>query len=130
MTAALQAQPPRREPACLRTVRRQPAPVAGWNGFQITNRVANPVLRRLLRARAGRRLGRRLAVLRYRGAGTGGPSSRPSAGEDCWRTWRRSPRPPASLGIPDASAHVAVAGVVPSVVMVRADLRPEPDEAA
>ena len=37
----------------------------------MTNRVANPVLRRLLRTPAGRVLGRRLAVLRYTGQRTG-----------------------------------------------------------
>ena len=37
----------------------------------LTNRVANPVLRRLLRSPAGRRLGRHLAVIRYTGARTG-----------------------------------------------------------
>jgi K+-sensing histidine kinase KdpD len=40
-------------------------------GFWLTNRIANPVLRRLLRGRLGARLGRRLAVLRYRGRRTG-----------------------------------------------------------
>jgi hypothetical protein len=39
--------------------------------FRLTNRVANPVLLRLLRSRAGRRSGRRLAVLRYTGTVTG-----------------------------------------------------------
>jgi hypothetical protein len=41
--------------------------------FRLTNRVANPVLLRLLRTRAGRVLGRRLAVLRYTGVRTGRP---------------------------------------------------------
>ena len=41
--------------------------------FRLTNRVANPVLLRLLRTRAGRRLGSRMAVLRYTGARTGKP---------------------------------------------------------
>jgi len=39
----------------------------------LTNRLANPVLRRLLKRRIGRRLGRHLAVLRYRGVRTGRP---------------------------------------------------------
>jgi hypothetical protein len=39
--------------------------------FRLTNRVANPVLLRLLRTPAGRLLGRRLAVLRYTGTRTG-----------------------------------------------------------
>jgi hypothetical protein len=47
--------------------------VAGRRGFLLTNRVANPVLRRVLKTRAGRRLGRRLAVVRYRGSRTGRP---------------------------------------------------------
>ncbi len=37
----------------------------------VTNHLANPVLRRLLRSRAGHRLGRRLALVRYRGHRTG-----------------------------------------------------------
>ena len=41
--------------------------------FRITNGVVNPLLLRLLRTRAGHRLGRRLAVLRYRGVRTGRP---------------------------------------------------------
>ena len=41
--------------------------------FLLTNRVANPVLRRLLQTRAGRLLGRRLAVIRYTGVRTGRP---------------------------------------------------------
>jgi hypothetical protein len=41
--------------------------------FWITNRVANPVLRRLLRTPIGRVLGRRLAVVRYTGRRTGRP---------------------------------------------------------
>ena len=41
------------------------------SGFWITNRVANPVVRRLLRNPLGRRLGRRLALVRYRGRRTG-----------------------------------------------------------
>jgi hypothetical protein len=40
-------------------------------GFWVTNRLANPVLGPLLRGPLGRRLGRRLAVLRYRGRRTG-----------------------------------------------------------
>lgn len=39
----------------------------------LTNRVANPVLRRVLRTRLGRRLGGGLAVLRYTGVRTGQP---------------------------------------------------------
>jgi hypothetical protein len=38
---------------------------------RLTNRVANPAMRRLLRSPAGRLLGRQLAVIRYPGARTG-----------------------------------------------------------
>ncbi len=41
------------------------------SGFWLTNRLANPVLRPLLRGPGGRLLGRRLVVLRYRGRRTG-----------------------------------------------------------
>lgn len=40
-------------------------------GFWITNHLANPVLEPLLRSMAGRRIGRHLAVVRYRGRRTG-----------------------------------------------------------
>ncbi|MGY1710219.1 nitroreductase/quinone reductase family protein [Geodermatophilus sp. SYSU D00758] len=40
-------------------------------GHVLTNRVANPVLRRVLRSRLGPRPGRRLAVVRYTGRRTG-----------------------------------------------------------
>ncbi len=43
----------------------------GSRGFWVTNHLANPVLRPLLRSRAGARLGRKLAVIRYRGRRTG-----------------------------------------------------------
>jgi hypothetical protein len=39
----------------------------------MTNRVANPVLRRVLRTRLGRRFGTSFAVLRYTGTRTGAP---------------------------------------------------------
>ncbi len=41
--------------------------------FRLLNRVVNPVLLRLLHGPGGRRLGRRLAVLRYTGVRTGRP---------------------------------------------------------
>ena len=47
--------------------------MAGSQGSFWENRVVNPLLRRVLRTRAGRRWGRRLAVLRYRGSKTGRP---------------------------------------------------------
>ena len=40
-------------------------------GIWVTNHLANPVLRPLLHGPAGRRLGRRLALIRYRGRRTG-----------------------------------------------------------
>ena len=40
-------------------------------GFWLTNRVVNPCLQHVLRSRIGHRLGRRLAVLDYRGKRTG-----------------------------------------------------------
>jgi membrane protease YdiL (CAAX protease family) len=40
-------------------------------GFWLTNHLANPILAPLLRSGVGRRLGRRLAVVRYRGRRTG-----------------------------------------------------------
>ena len=40
-------------------------------GFWLTNHLANPMLRPLLRGPLGRRWGRRLAVMRYRGRRTG-----------------------------------------------------------
>lgn len=43
------------------------------SGFWIANRVANPVLRRVLPSPLGRRAGRRLALLRYTGVRTGRP---------------------------------------------------------
>jgi hypothetical protein len=40
-------------------------------GIWVKNHLANPVMRPLLRSRAGRRLGRHLALIRYRGRRTG-----------------------------------------------------------
>jgi len=42
-------------------------------GFWVTNRIANPVLRPLLRTPAGRWLGRSLLLMRYSGRRTGRP---------------------------------------------------------
>jgi hypothetical protein len=39
--------------------------------FLLTNHVANPVLRPLLKSRVGKTIGKRLAVIRYRGRRTG-----------------------------------------------------------
>src|SRR3712207_8478628 len=54
-------------PPPTRTARRSSLSVVS----ALTTRVADPVLRRLLLSRLGRRPGRRLAVLRYRGRRTG-----------------------------------------------------------
>jgi hypothetical protein len=40
-------------------------------GIWVTNYLANPIVRSLLRSPAGRRLGRRLALIRYTGCLTG-----------------------------------------------------------
>jgi deazaflavin-dependent oxidoreductase (nitroreductase family) len=77
--------------------------------FRLTNRVVNPVLRRLLRTRAGRVLGRRLAVLRYTGARTGRPHELVTmyvrTGDTAWivvgqpehKSWWRNLRTPAEV---------------------------------
>jgi hypothetical protein len=80
-------------------------------GFRLTNRVANPVLRRVLRMGAGRVLGRRLAVLRYTGARTGRPHELVTMyvrdGGTVWilvghaeqKTWWRNLRSPAEVDL-------------------------------
>ena len=152
--------------------------------FRLTNRVANPVLRRLLRTRAGRRPGRRLAVLRYSGIRTGrphevvvlyartGPTVWVLVGQSEHKSWWRSLAAPADVvlwlagervsaravavegaeqpaecrrglvtylrHLPWAARGVGLRGpddpalgdAVARAVMVRADIRPEPDAAA
>ena len=153
--------------------------------FRLTNRVANPVLLWLLRTRVGRRLGRRLAVLRYTGARTGRPRElvvmyvRTAAavwivvGGAEHKSWWRNLAAPAdvtlwlageeltgravavegraqpdearrgltaylagmpaaarSLGIRNRSEPTQVAAAAARSVLVRVDLRPEPDTAA
>jgi F420H(2)-dependent quinone reductase len=150
-----------------------------------TNRLANPVLRRLLRTRLGRRPGRRLMVIRYRGRRTGrrrelvvqyarsdatvwvlvGQADRKAwwqnlrapAEVDLWLAGeRRHARAVAVVGaerpaearrglvaylsrVPEAVRAVglrsltdasAVAEAARGAVLVRADLDPEPDDAA
>ncbi len=80
-------------------------------GFALTNRLANPVLRRLLRSRLGRRPGRRLAVVRYRGRRTGRPRELVTQyvrdGATVWvlvgaadrKTWWRNLRTPAEVDL-------------------------------
>jgi hypothetical protein len=79
--------------------------------FRLTNRVANPVLRRLLKTRAGRRPGRRLAVVRYTGVRTGRPHelvagyARDDGTTWIWvgsaeqKTWWRNLRTPAEIDL-------------------------------
>jgi hypothetical protein len=159
--------------------------VADNLAFRLTNRVANPVLLRLLRTRAGRRLGRRLGVLRYTGARTGTPHelvvmyARTEAtvwiavgGAEHKSWWRnlaapadvvlwlageqltgravavegaaqpdearrglvaylaRLPAAARSLGVRDRREPTQVAAAAAQSVLVRVDLRPEPDTAA
>ena len=75
----------------------------------LTNRVVNPVLLRLLRTRAGRALGSRLAVLRYTGVRTGrqrelvvgyarsGPTVWIVVGQPRGKTWWRNLAAPAEV---------------------------------
>jgi len=90
-------------------------PVQLW----LTNRVANPGLRRLLRTRAGRRLGRHLAVIGYTGTRTGRPhelvAGYARAGDTVWiwvgnpgtKRWWRNLRTPADVDLWLAGEHVA-----------------------
>lgn len=83
-----------------------------------TNRVANPVLRRLLRTPLGRALGRSLAVVRYTGRRTGAPHELVCQyvrdGGHVWvvvghadrKTWWRNLRSPAPVELWLAGRHV------------------------
>ena len=109
--------------------------MAVGHGFWITNRVANPVLRRLLRTRAGRRLGRGLMVLRYTGTISGRPHELvvqyAHDGDTVWvlvgqadrKTWWHNLRQPADVELWLAGEHVRARAVV---VTVGSD----PDQAA
>ena len=89
----------------------------------LTNRVANPVLRALLRSPAGRRLGRHLAVIRYTGARTGRRRelvtgcARSGAAAWIWvggaqsKRWWRNFRTPAPVELWLAGEHLAGRGV-------------------
>ena len=91
--------------------------------FWITNRVANPVMRRLLRSPAGRVLGRRLAVVRYTGRRTGRSHELVCAyvlhGATVWvlvgrperKVWWRSMREPAVVELWLAGEHVRARAV-------------------
>lgn len=85
--------------------------MAAGDAFWLTNRVANPVLRRFLRSRPGRRMGRGLAVLRYTGRRTGQAHELvcqyARAGDTVWvlvataeqKTWWRNLRGGAAAGL-------------------------------
>jgi hypothetical protein len=85
----------------------------------LTNRFANPVLRRLLRSTAGRSLGRHLAVIRYTGARTGQPrelvAGYARTGTRAWiwvggaevKRWWRNFRTPAPVGVWLAGEHLS-----------------------
>jgi hypothetical protein len=95
--------------------------VAG--GWFWTNRVANPVLRRLLRTPVGRGLGRSLAIVRYTGHRTGTPHELVCQyvrdGERVWilvgqadrKTWWRNLRAPAPVDLWLAGRRVRAAAV-------------------
>ena len=100
--------------------------------FWMTNRVANPVLRRLLRTRAGRVLGRRLAVLRYTGRRTGRPRELVCTyardGATVWvlvagserKVWWRNLREPAQVELRLGGEHVRA-----QAVALEGDERPQ-----
>lgn len=89
----------------------------------LTNRVANPLLRRLLRGPAGRHLGRGLAVLRYTGRRTGQPHELVCqyvrSGATVWvlvgraehKTWWRNLREPREVELWVAGEHVRARAV-------------------
>jgi hypothetical protein len=100
--------------------------------FWVTNRVANPLLRRLLRTPAGRALGRRLAVLRYTGRRTGRPHELVCGyvrdGTTVWvlvawperKVWWRNLRTPADVELWLAGRHARA-----RTVALKGDERPE-----
>lgn len=91
--------------------------------FWLTNRVANPVLRRVLRTPLGRRLGRGLAVLHYTGRRTGTPHELVCQyardGDTVWvlvgaadrKTWWRNLREGADVDLWLAGEHVRARAV-------------------
>lgn len=93
-------------------------------GFWVTNHLANPILRPLLRSRAGRRLGRHLAVLRYRGRRTGqqhelvvqyardGDAVWVLPGQADRKTWWRNFREPSDVEVWFAGENTHARGVV------------------
>jgi hypothetical protein len=91
--------------------------------FRITNGIVNPVLLRVLRTRAGHRLGRRMAVLRYMGTRTGRPHELvvmyARAGSTVWivvgqhehKSWWRNLLAPADIVLWLAGEQVAARAV-------------------
>ncbi|TFV85864.1 nitroreductase/quinone reductase family protein [Blastococcus sp. CT_GayMR16] len=106
--------------------------MATSSGFWLTNRFANPVLRRLLRTSAGARLGRGLMVVRYTGTVTGRPRELvvqyARDGDTVWvlvgqadrKTWWHNLRQPADVDLWLAGKHVRARAVV-----VAGDAEPE-----
>src|SRR6478736_4257709 len=97
--------------------------MAESRGLWITNRLANPVLRRLLRSVGGRPAGRHLAVLRYTGVRTGLPHELVTLyardGSTVWvlvgrperKVWWHSLRAPADVDLWVAGEHVRARAV-------------------
>jgi NAD(P)-dependent dehydrogenase (short-subunit alcohol dehydrogenase family) len=100
--------------------------MATSHGFWMTNRLANPLLRRLLRTSVGRRLGRGLMVIRYTGTATGRPHELvvqyARDGDTVWvlvgeaerKTWWHNLRRPADVDLWLAGEHVRARAVVVS----------------
>jgi len=100
--------------------------MATSRGFWMTNRLANPVLRRLLRTSVGRYLGRGLMVVRYTGRVTGRPHELvvqyARDGDAVWilvgqagrKTWWHNLRQPADVDLWLAGEHVRARAVVVS----------------
>jgi len=98
--------------------------MATGQSFWVTNRVANPVLRRVLRTRLGHRLGRGLMVLRYTGTVSGRPHELvvqyARDGDTVWvlvghaerKTWWHNLRNPADVDLWLAGEHVRARAVV------------------
>jgi hypothetical protein len=98
--------------------------MASGRAFWITNRLANPALRRLLRTSAGRRLGQGLMVLRYTGTVSGRPRELvvhyARDGDTVWvwvggadrKTWWHNLRRPADVELWLAGEHLRARAVV------------------
>jgi hypothetical protein len=100
--------------------------MATSHGFWMTNRLANPLLRRLLRTSVGRRLGRGLMVIRYTGTATGRPHELvvqyARDGDTVWvlvgqaerKTWWHNLRRPVDVDLWLAGEHARARAVVVS----------------